>query len=267
MAACLVATPAAQHRTALLLGCKLAHPPACGLFICSFISSRSLYERVCQNGNRTNSAKLTLRACFVKLTLRACSVKLLLPVCCCCRLFSPAARASCPCQQLRHGAQASTSFPMELRCNSLASNSSAIAPRPAASSRWCFATAPLPAASSRWLFAAAPLPVAAMPRRSLQQHLCYGAPASNTPHPAEKSTPVWLAISRTWAGFADSQLQRADFSALIYIYASVPSAATLKPLLRHSKSFGPSAPIVYATSVSPPNEAVAWPVAQVSGAG
>ena len=30
-------------------------------------------------------------------------------------------------------------------------------------------------------------------------------------------------------------------------------------LLRHSKSFGPSAPIAYATSVSPPDEAVAWP--------
>ena len=31
------------------------------------------------------------------------------------------------------------------------------------------------------------------------------------------------------------------------------------PLLRHSKSVGPSAPIAYATSVSPPNEAIAWP--------
>ena len=31
------------------------------------------------------------------------------------------------------------------------------------------------------------------------------------------------------------------------------------PLLRHSKSVGPSAPIAYATSVSPPDEAIAWP--------
>ena len=30
-------------------------------------------------------------------------------------------------------------------------------------------------------------------------------------------------------------------------------------LLRHNKSFGPSAPIAYATYVSPPDEAVAWP--------
>ena len=130
--------------------------------------------------------------------------------------------------------------------------------RPATSSRWCSATAPLPAASSRWLFAAAPLPVAAMPRRSLQQHLCHGAPASYKPHPAERSTPVRLAIWRRWAGFTNSQLRCANFSALIYIYASILIAATLKPLLRHSKSVGPSAPIAYATFVSPPDEAVAW---------
>ena len=34
----------------------------------------------------------------------------------------------------------------------------------------------------------------------------HGAPASNKPHLAEKSTPSWLAIWRTWAGFANSQL-------------------------------------------------------------
>ena len=118
-------------------------------------------------------------------------------------------------------------------------SSSATAPRPAASSRWCFAAAPLPVASSRWLFAAAPLPVAAMPRRSLQQHLCHGAPASNKPHPAEKRTPVRLAIWRTWAGFANSQLRRANFSALIYIYASIPIAATLESLLRQTQIFRP----------------------------
>ena len=38
------------------------------------------------------------------------------------------------------------------------------------------------------------------------QPLRRSAPASNKPHPAEKSTPVWLAIWRTWAGFANSQL-------------------------------------------------------------
>ena len=44
-----------------------------------------------------------------------------------------------------------------------------------------------------------------------QQHLCRSAPASNKPHPAEKSTPVWLAIWHIWAGFANSQLQCATF--------------------------------------------------------
>ena len=85
------------------------------------------------------------------------------------------------------------------------------------------------------------------------------APASNKPHPAEKSTPVWLAIWRIWAGFANSQLLRAAFRC-IYLYRYAHSSCShLGLLLRHSKSLGPSAPIAYATSVSPPNEAVAWP--------
>ena len=131
-------------------------------------------------------------------------------------LLLPAVFASCPCQQLLPAA-------------------SATAPRPAASSRWCSATAPLPAASSRWLFAAAPLPVAAMPRRSLQQHLCYGAPASNKPHPAEKSTPVWLAIWRTWAGFANSQLQRATFLTLYLYICAYSHCCHLGLLLRQTQ--------------------------------
>ena len=36
-------------------------------------------------------------------------------------------------------------------------------------------------------------------------------------------------------------------------------AATLGCCSDTRKSFGPSAPIAYATSVSPPNEAAAWP--------
>ena len=45
-----------------------------------------------------------------------------------------------------------------------------------------------------------------------QQQLCHhGASASNKPHPAEKSTPIWLAIWHTWAGFANSQLRCAIF--------------------------------------------------------
>ena len=89
----------------------------------------------------------------------------------------------------------------------------------AVSSRWRFALA-LPIAvaprcwfaSSRWLSATA-LPVSS-PRRPASifpMALRHGAPTSNKPHPAEKSTPVWLAIWHIWAGFANSQLQCATF--------------------------------------------------------
>ncbi len=50
-----------------------------------------------------------------------------------------------------------------------------------------------------------------------QQQLCHGAHASNKAHLTEKSTPVWLAIWRTWAGFANSQLRCATCISL-YLY-------------------------------------------------
>ena len=49
------------------------------------------------------------------------------------------------------------------------------------------------------------------------------------------------------------------FAAPINIYAPIPLAATLGCCSDRRKSVGPSAPIAYATSVSPPDEAVAWP--------
>ena len=42
--------------------------------------------------------------------------------------------------------------------------------------------------------------------------LRHGAPASNKPHLTEKSTPVWLAIWRIWAGFVNSQHRNAAFA-------------------------------------------------------
>ena len=48
------------------------------------------------------------------------------------------------------------------------------------------------------------------------------------------------------------------FAALINIYVPIPLAATLGCCSNTRKSFGPSASIAYATSVSPPDEAVAW---------
>ena len=95
----------------------------------------------------------------------------------------------------------------------------------AGSSRWCYTTTPLPATA----LPRCPQPVAVLPRRPCQQQ----------PHPAEKRTPVWLAIWRTWAGFANSQLRHATFPALIYIYASISIAATLEPLLRQTQIYRP----------------------------
>ena len=81
------------------------------------------------------------------------------------------------------------------------------------------------AASSRWCFVL--LGIGAPPGSFFPMVLCYGgashkalrhgAPTSNKPHSAEKSTPVWLAVWRIWAGFANSQLLRATFHS-IYLY-------------------------------------------------
>ena len=75
----------------------------------------------------------------------------------------------------------------------------------------CWQVLPLLAVASRWLSATAPLPVAHHWCPAVASHwapagnLLIGAPAGNKPHLAEKSTLVWLAIWRTWAGFANSQ--------------------------------------------------------------
>ena len=84
---------------------------------------------------------------------------------------------------------------MALRHGAPASNTSATVPRPAAPPQRC----------------------------PDQQHLRHCAPASNKPHPAEKSTLVWLAIWRTWAGFANSQLRHAAFRS-IYLYRCAHSS-------------------------------------------
>ena len=56
------------------------------------------------------------------------------------------------------------------------------------------------------------LPDGSSPQRHSRQQLRHGVPASNKPHLAERSTPVWLAIWRIWAGFANSQLRDAAFA-------------------------------------------------------
>ena len=49
------------------------------------------------------------------------------------------------------------------------------------------------------------------------------------------------------------------FAALLHIYVPIPVTAALSRCSDRRKSFGPSVPIAYATYVSPPDEAVAWP--------
>ena len=137
-------------------------------------------------------------------------------------------------QQLRHGAPPSKSFPMVFRHGTPGQQMLRHS-----------------AASLQTLCHGAPA------SKSFPMALRHGAPASNKPHPAEKSTPVWLAIWRTWAGFANSQHRDATFTTPNNIYVRILLCCHIGLLLRHSKSFGPSAPIAYATSVSPPDEAIA----------
>ena len=80
------------------------------------------------------------------------------------------------------------------------------------------------------IFATASRPAVSLPLRRPR-------PATNLIW--QRSTPVWLAIWRTWTGFANSQLRCANFPALIYIYASIPIAATLESLLRQTQIFRP----------------------------
>ena len=150
---------------------------------------------------------------------------------------------------LRIGAPSSIVFPMDFRHSASASRHPAKAPWPADV---------LPQRLSR----------TASPLQHLGQHLrCSAlagqllrrsAPASNKPHQAEKSTPVWLAIWRTWAGFANSQHRDAAFATPDNICAHSSLLQTLSSCSDRRKSVGPSAPIAYATSVSPQDEAAAW---------
>ena len=110
-------------------------------------------------------------------------------------------RRSCRCF---HGAPASRQV-----------SSSATVPRPAA-----------PPCTPRPVFTGATasiFPMALFLGGASHKALRHGVPASNKPHPAEKSTPVWLAIWRTWAGFANSQLRRAAFRS-IYLYRCAHSS-------------------------------------------
>ena len=113
------------------------------------------------------------------------------------------------------------------------------------------------------IFASAARPCGSVTAAPCHQKLRHGALASNKPHPAEKSTPVWLPIWCTWAGFANSQLRCATFHSTYSYKCTSSLMPTWSRCSDRRKSIGPSALIANSTYVSPPNEAVAWPVAQV----
>ena len=117
----------------------------------------------------------------------------------------------------------SSFFPMDLRY--AAASISATAPP------LCSHSSTAPPLCSR--SATEPRP-ATPPQRPCQQQLCHGVPASNKPHPSEKSTPVWLAIWRTWVGFANSQLRRATIRAPNNISAH-PPCCHIGPLLKQTQ--------------------------------
>ena len=118
--------------------------------------------------------------------------------------------------------------------------------RPPTSSRWLFAMASLVSSPRR------PDQPAAQPQRpasnifpmalrcsALGQQLRHGAPTSNKPHLAEKNTPVWLAIWRTWAGFANSQLRRVTFRCTYSYICTHPRYCRLEQLLGQTQIFRP----------------------------
>ena len=119
---------------------------------------------------------------------------------------------------------------------------------PAAASRCRSASAGVPTAipigapaSNSSVRAPQPAAFAGCPYQQLrhgtpgQQVFPMALPASNKPHSAEKSTPVWLAIWCTWAGLANSQLLP-DAAALSSIHglprsgnSSAQTSASLHP--------------------------------------
>ena len=105
-------------------------------------------------------------------------------------------RSVFPCQQvlplLAVASFAPSCFPMALRPGAPVSSTSLVL-------RLLLPIGPLLATCSS-------APRLLLPINALAGNLHIGALAGNKPHRAEKSTPVWLAIWHTWAGFANSQL-------------------------------------------------------------
>ena len=104
------------------------------------------------------------------------------------------------------------------------------------------------------------LPSANFPTsRAQNRHFCallpasffpMAPPASNKPHSAEKNTPLRLAIWRTWAGFANSQLLP-DAAAGALSRALGAESTAERQLFRTDFRFAPSLPQRFACGPLP----------------
>ena len=112
------------------------------------------------------------------------------------------------------------------------------------------------------------LPLEHLPRSSFRTAATRGAVTSSAQTSASLHPPAALRLrvlpfTRAWTPTVCAE----EFPTPLEMSLHGLHMSTGLLLLRHSKSFGPSAPIAYATSVSPPDEAVAWPGTQVLRAG
>ena len=124
--------------------------------------------------------------------------------------------------------------------------------------------------ASRWSSAATPQPAIALSRRPSQQLLPDAAALSSMQGPPRSGN----SSAQTSASLHPPAALR--LRCLPFTGHGRPRSVRKSSRLRwkclsmdcicsdRRKSFGPSAPIAYATSVSPPDEAAAWPWAQVS---
>ena len=108
------------------------------------------------------------------------------------------------------------------------------------------------------------LPLEHLPRSSFRTAATRGAVTSSAQTSASLQPPAALRLrvlpfTRAWTPTVCAE----EFPTPLEMSLPGLHMSTGLLLLRHSKSIGPSAPIAYATYVSPPNKAVAWPGAGV----
>ena len=99
------------------------------------------------------------------------------------------------------------------------------------------------------------LPLEHLPRSGFRGAVTSSAQTSASLHPPAALRLRVLPFTRAWTPTVCAE----EFPTPLEMSLHGLHMSTGLLLLRHSKSIGPSAPIAYATSVSPPDEAVAWP--------